>query len=96
MCRSQSQGGRRCSGQSRGTSGGGFSNARVDAMAAALPADRTGWDGKPLNERDRRFYALRDSGYEGPINQDGYPDTTSDAADTLRRMAQQRGESVTW
>jgi hypothetical protein len=72
------------------------SRARTDELAAALPADRTGWDGQPLNEWSRRQYALRESGYTGPIDQDGYPDTTSEGAGILRRMAQQRGETVTW
>ncbi|HLL66817.1 MAG TPA: hypothetical protein VK453_13925 [Micromonosporaceae bacterium] len=70
--------------------------AQVDQMAAALPADRSGWDGQPLNAKDKRFYALRDSGYSGPIDQDGYPDTTSDSAAILRRMAHDRGESTNW
>jgi hypothetical protein len=68
----------------------------ADRLAADLPADRKGWDGSPLNERDRRFFALRESGYKGPIDQDGYPDTTSNSADTLRYMAKQRGETVDW
>ena len=45
----------------------------ADRLAAALPTSRTGWDGSPLSEKDRRFYALRESGYQGPIDQDGYP-----------------------
>lgn len=68
----------------------------ADKMGAELPPDRKGWDGKQLNDRDRRFYALREAGYKGPIDQDGYPDTTSEHAATLRRMARDRGESVTW
>lgn len=68
----------------------------VDRMAAQLPPDRKGWDGSPLSEKDKRFFALRDSGYKGPINQDGYPQTTGKGADTLRYMAEQRGESVDW
>jgi hypothetical protein len=64
--------------------------ADVDRMARELPADRKGWDGSPLSEKDRRFYALRESGYTGPIDQDGYPDTTSEAAGTLRYMAEKR------
>lgn len=28
-------------------------------------------DGKPETEADRRFFDLRESGYTGPINQDG-------------------------
>jgi hypothetical protein len=70
--------------------------ADVDRMARELPADRKGWDGSPLSEKDRRFYALRESGYTGPIDQDGYPDTTSEAAGTLRYMAEKRGEKVDW
>lgn len=65
-------------------------------MAAALAADRTGWDGQPLDAKGRRFYALRESGFTGPIDQDGYADTTSEAADILRRMAQNRGQTTNW
>jgi hypothetical protein len=68
----------------------------VDRLAAELPADRTGWDGSRLSERDRRRYALRESGWDGPIDQDGYADIASDGAGTLRRMAEQRGEAVSW
>lgn len=28
--------------------------------------------GREPNDRDRRFYALRNAGFEGPIDQDGY------------------------
>jgi hypothetical protein len=59
-------------------------------------ARKTGWDGKPLSEKDKKFYALRDSGYKGPIDQDGNKDTTSEAAAILRRMAQRRGERTDW
>lgn len=34
--------------------------------------ERRRLDGSPLTEADRRFWALRDSGYNGPIDQDGY------------------------
>ena len=27
--------------------------------------------GKPLSEKDKKFFALRDSGYRGPIDHDG-------------------------
>lgn len=54
------------------------------------------WDRSPETEADRKFHDLRASGYTGPIDQDGNPDTTSDAAAILRRMAQARGEEVTW
>jgi hypothetical protein len=65
----------------------------TNALAAAYPADATGWDGSPLNDRDRRMYALRDSGWTGPIDQDGYPDVTSEGTSALRYMAEQRGET---
>lgn len=78
-------------------SGGGVPTREMaDKLAAGLAADRKGWDGQPLNERDRRLYALRESGYKGPIDQDGYPDTTSEGAGILRRMAEQRGETPSW
>lgn len=54
------------------------------------------FDGTPENDRDRRFHDLRDSGYRGPIDQDGYAVTTGEDADILRRMAEKRGESVDW
>jgi hypothetical protein len=38
-----------------------------------------------------RLSALRESAYTGPIDSDGYPDTTSEAAQILRRIAEQRG-----
>lgn len=69
---------------------------RVDQLAAEMPAGRKDAFGNVLDERGRRMFALRESGYTGPINQDGYPDTTSEGAGILRRMAEQRGETVTW
>ncbi|WP_213457259.1 hypothetical protein [Rhizomonospora bruguierae] len=30
------------------------------------------WDGQPESEADRRFFDLRESGYTGWIDQDGY------------------------
>jgi len=68
----------------------------TDRLAALLPDSRTDYAGRPLDDRARRLYALRESGFNGPIDQDGYPDTTSDAAETLRYMARQRGESPDW
>jgi hypothetical protein len=29
------------------------------------------WDGKPESKADRKFFDLRESGYKGPIDQDG-------------------------
>lgn len=54
------------------------------------------FDGKPETEADRKFFDLRESGYTGPVDQDGNADTTSESAAILRRMAQNRGEDVTW
>ncbi len=54
------------------------------------------WDGSPETDADKRFFDLRESGYTGPIDQDGYADTTSDDAQVLRWMAEQRGEQVEW
>jgi hypothetical protein len=48
------------------------SRDEVDRMARGIAAGRTGWDGKPLDDRTRRMYALRESGYKGPIDRDGY------------------------
>ncbi len=53
-------------------------------------------DGKSETAADRRFFDLRASGYDGPIDQDGYPDTTSEAAAILRQLAQRRGEHPRW
>jgi hypothetical protein len=65
----------------------------TDELAAKLGADRTGWDGQPLDDKGRRLYALRESGYTGWIDQDGYPVATSEGAATPRHMAEQRGET---
>lgn len=60
-----------------------------------MPKSRR-FDGQPETDADRRFFDLRESGYTGPINQDGYADTTSEGAGILRRMAERRGEKVDW
>jgi hypothetical protein len=59
-------------------------------------ASSRNWDGSPESEFDTRFHDLRDSGYRGPIDQDGNADTTSEGAGILRRMAERRGEDVDW
>jgi hypothetical protein len=41
------------------------------ATLAEQPTRR--FDGKPETDADRRFYDLRESGYTGTIDQDGYP-----------------------
>lgn len=33
------------------------------------------WDKEPESEKDTRFFDLRDSGFRGPIDQDGYAQT---------------------
>lgn len=38
------------------------------------------WDGSPETERDKRFFDLRDSGYTGWIDQDGYPSSPEELA----------------
>jgi hypothetical protein len=58
-------------------------------------APRT-WDGKPETEADTRFFDLRESGYTGPIDQDGYAVTSGEDARILRDMAAARGEDATW
>ncbi len=58
--------------------------------------DSRNWDKSPETEKDKRFHDLRDSGYTGPIDQDGNADTTSEEAGILRRMAQNRGEHIDW
>jgi hypothetical protein len=54
------------------------------------------FDNEPETEADQRFFNLRESGYTGPIDQDGNAVTTGPAADVLRRMAQDRGEEIDW
>jgi hypothetical protein len=54
------------------------------------------WDGEPETEADTRFFDLRESGYTGPIDQDSYPDTSSENARTLRDIAAARGDDTDW
>jgi hypothetical protein len=58
MCRPSAQGGRRCSGSTRTSTHNGPSR---------------NWDGSPETDADRRFHDLRDSGYTGPIDENGSP-----------------------
>jgi len=62
MCRSSAQGGRRCS----GSKSGGSSRSSAGGQRASRR-----FDGKPETEADKRFFDLRESGYTGPIDQDG-------------------------
>ena len=43
-------------------------------------------DGRPETAGDKRFFELRESGYEGPVDQDGRKVTSGRAADILRSM----------
>lgn len=40
-------------------------------------------DGRPETAADTRFFDLRESGYKGPIDQDGYKVTGGPAAEAL-------------
>jgi hypothetical protein len=44
----------------------------LQAKGTAM-ADSRNWDRSPETETDKRFHDLRDSGYTGWIDQDGYP-----------------------
>ena len=54
------------------------------------------WDGKPETPADKRFFTLRESGYRGPINENGEKVTSGPAAEVLRDLANQRGEDTSW
>jgi hypothetical protein len=54
------------------------------------------WDRKPETPKDKKFFDARESGYKGPIDQDGNKVTSGPDADALRRMAERRGEDVDW
>lgn len=43
-------------------------------------------DGKPETSKDKKFFDLRESGYDGPIDQDGNKVTSGRAFDVLRHM----------
>ena len=43
-------------------------------------------DGKPETAADKRFFDLRESGYGGPIDQDGRKVTSGRAAEILAAM----------
>lgn len=44
-------------------------------------ADTRRVDGRPETDADTRFFDLRESGYDGPIDQDGYASTVTTGAD---------------
>lgn len=59
------------------------------SVPVPLPQPRRthGWDGKPLTDAGKRFFALRESGYRGWIDQDGH--AVSDA-EHARRLQETR------
>lgn len=74
MCRSSADGGRRCPGGRSRSSGGG----------QGTPVASRRIDGKPETEADKRFFDLRQSGYTGPIDQDG--NATNEHADIFAAL----------
>ncbi|WP_340687800.1 hypothetical protein LCL61_17520 [Amycolatopsis coloradensis] len=44
------------------------------------------FDGKPESAADSRFFDLRESGYTGPIDQDGRPVTSGRAVEILTAL----------
>jgi hypothetical protein len=50
-----------------------FTREHVQQLAAKIPKDRRDAFGKKLTAKDRRFFAVREAGWTGPIDQDGYP-----------------------
>jgi hypothetical protein len=53
-------------------------------------------DGQPETPANTRFFNLRESGYNGPIDQDGNKVTSGENAKVLRDMAAARGEDTGW
>jgi len=47
--------------------------------------------GRPLSEADKRFFKLRDSGYKGPIDQDGRKAKDPDGVFAALRKASRKG-----
>lgn len=43
-------------------------------------------DGKPETKADKKFFALRESGYTGPVDQDGNKAETGRPAEILASM----------
>jgi hypothetical protein len=54
------------------------------------------WDGQTETTTDKKFFDLRESGYTGPIDQNGNKVTSGPDAAILRGMAQDRGEDTSW
>lgn len=54
-----------------------------EVVPVGLPVPSRRWDRAPETDRDRRFFDLREAGYQGAIDQDGY---AVDADDVRRRF----------
>jgi hypothetical protein len=54
------------------------------------------WDGERESAADTRFFNLREAGYEGPIDENGFPVTKGRHAKILRRLAKRRNRKVGW
>jgi hypothetical protein len=53
-------------------------------------------DGQPETPAETRLINLRQSGYNGPVNQDGYKVTGGKSAEILKALADERGEDTSW
>ena len=64
---------------------------RGDTAAGMAPAATRRPDGKPETETDKRFFDLQDSGYTGPIDQDGYAVSQPPGGTTMAAAQSARG-----
>lgn len=66
----------------------------ADRWAAKLPANRADAFGERLDDKGRRLFALREAGYQGPLDGDCYPSDPNDPhVEILRDMQRRRGET---
>jgi hypothetical protein len=56
-------------------------------ISEADQAETRNFDGSPGTPAQQRFFALRGSGYTGPIDQDGHPVTDGPVVDILTALA---------
>ena len=54
------------------------------------------WDREPETEYNTKYFDLRESGYTGPIDENGDAVTTGGDARILRDLAAARGEDTGW
>ena len=89
MCRSAKDGGRRCSGSRAGSGNASVSAGHIGDMSPGK-ARLLGVDTPEGAARFERLSALRDSGYTGPIDQDGNAVSETD----FRKSPVQRGDKA--